>query len=79
MKERFPQFTPDEDILTLYQKDGGLVDAALGNSTHVQLAQGYGADVMDNCPVLKLEATKDGHTLVRECSDRLIQNPSHFV
>ena len=65
LRERFPQFTPSDDIVALYQKDGGLVDAALGNAAHVQMARGHGAVVIDNCPVLNVETTKDGHSLVR--------------
>ncbi|GFR80074.1 monomeric sarcosine oxidase [Elysia marginata] len=45
----------------LYQKDGGLVDAAAGNSLHVQLAQGRGAKVIDNCPVNRLARASTGH------------------
>ena len=65
LRERFPQFTPSDDIVALYQKDGGLVDAALGNAALVQMARGHGAVVIDNCPVLNIETTKDGHSLVR--------------
>ncbi|PVD25419.1 hypothetical protein C0Q70_13075 [Pomacea canaliculata] len=60
LRARYPQFTPPPNMVALYQKDGGLVDAALGNSTHVQLARGNGAVVLDLCPVLKISRTADG-------------------
>ena len=40
--------------MALFQKDAGLVDAALANSTHLQLARGNGAVVIDRCPVLRI-------------------------
>lgn len=57
---RFPQWTVPPSIRALYQKDGGLVDAAMGNAVHVQLAQARGATVMDNCAVQRLEHTSTG-------------------
>jgi hypothetical protein len=38
----------------------GLVDAAMGNSVHVQLAYAHGATVIENCPVQRLEKMQDG-------------------
>ncbi|GFO04772.1 monomeric sarcosine oxidase [Plakobranchus ocellatus] len=57
---RFPQFTVGPEYLALFQKDAGLVDAAAGNSLHVQLAQGRGAKVIDNCPVNRLSRASSG-------------------
>nr|KAG5692519.1 hypothetical protein BaRGS_018724 [Batillaria attramentaria] len=51
LKARFPQFTPAPNTVALFEKEAGLVDAALGNATHVQLARGNGAVVIDRCPV----------------------------
>ncbi|GFR80086.1 sarcosine oxidase [Elysia marginata] len=60
LMERYPQFTVGPTMQALYQKDGGLVDAAAGNSLHVQLAQGRGAKVIDNCPVNRLTRAPSG-------------------
>ena len=65
IRRRFPQFRVDDDMIGLYQAKGGLVDAALGNALHVQLARSHGAHVIDNCPVVKVETTKDGGARVR--------------
>ena len=54
LRARYPQFTTGPNTMALFQKDAGLVDAALGNSTHVQLARGNGAVVIDRCPVLRI-------------------------
>eukprot|EP00057_Strongylocentrotus_purpuratus_P019943 XP_011674417.1 PREDICTED: peroxisomal sarcosine oxidase [Strongylocentrotus purpuratus] len=39
IKKKYPQFAATPQWTTLYQKDAGLVDAAMGNSVHIQLAQ----------------------------------------
>lgn len=57
---KYPQFTVGPEVAALFQKDAGLVDAALGNSCHIQLAQGNGAKVLDNCPVNRVARNKDG-------------------
>ncbi|KAL4223361.1 hypothetical protein ACF0H5_016831 [Mactra antiquata] len=60
LKERFPQFNTDDSYVGVYQKDGGLVDAAMSNAVHVQLARGNGASFIENCPVLRLARSDDG-------------------
>ena len=70
IRKRFPQWTVGDDVIGVYVPEGGFVDAALANSTHVQLARGYGASVIDECPVQKLQPTKDGQTIVSE-NDRV--------
>nr|XP_006819316.1 PREDICTED: peroxisomal sarcosine oxidase-like [Saccoglossus kowalevskii] len=62
--KRFPQFTTGPNITGLYQKDSGLVDAAMANATHIQLARKHGATIRENCKVLKLEKDKDGYMKV---------------
>ncbi|XP_070575603.1 monomeric sarcosine oxidase-like [Ptychodera flava] len=65
IRERFPQFNTGPDIIGLYQKDSGLVDAAMANATHIQLARKHGATIVENCKVLKLDKDTDGvHALV---------------
>ena len=53
-----------DNITALYQPEGGLVDAALGNSTHIQLARAHGATIKENCTVLKLEPKTDDLCIV---------------
>lgn len=64
IRNKFPQFQVGDDVIGLYQKEGGLVDAALANAVHVQLAQGNGATVLSNCPVTRLESTPNGGSRV---------------
>lgn len=63
LRQRYPQFTAP-DIIAVYQKDSGLVDAARGNSTHIQLAQSHGATVLENAAVARVERQKDGTVVV---------------
>ncbi|XP_059148127.1 monomeric sarcosine oxidase-like [Physella acuta] len=60
LMEHYPQFTVGPEVEALFQKDAGIVDAGLGNSLHVQLAQGRGAKVLDNCPVSRIVRRQDG-------------------
>ena len=64
IRKRFPQWTVGDDVIGVYVPEGGFVDAALANSTHVQLARGYGASVLEECPVQKIEPTQDGQVIV---------------
>lgn len=60
----YPQFTVGEETVALYQKDGGVVDAAIGNGAHIQLARAHGATIIDRCPVVRLARDDKGNTLV---------------
>ena len=51
-------------MLALYQPDGGLVDAAMGNAVHIQLARSHGATVIENCKVTRIEPETAGTALV---------------
>lgn len=64
LRERYPQFTTDDSYVAVYQKDGGLVDAAMTNAVHIQLARGNGASVVENCPVLKLTRNENGNIMI---------------
>ena len=66
IQARFPQWTVGDDVIGLFVPEGGFVDAALANSTHVQLARGYGATVLEECPVRKVQPTSDGHAIVSD-------------
>lgn len=60
LRKRFPQFEIDDSYDAVYQSEAGLVDAALGNAVHLQLAQGRGARILDNCPVTGVERASNG-------------------
>ncbi|XP_046563083.1 monomeric sarcosine oxidase-like [Haliotis rubra] len=61
---RYPQFTVGPDIVALYQEQGGLVDAAMGNAVHIQLARGNGATILENCPATRLTRANNGNVIV---------------
>ncbi|XP_077868380.1 monomeric sarcosine oxidase-like, partial [Saccoglossus kowalevskii] len=70
IQRRFPQFCLESNVVGLYTKDSGLVDAAMTNAAHIQLARRNGATIEENCQVLKMEKDKDGvHVLVHTTKD----------
>ncbi|XP_076111610.1 monomeric sarcosine oxidase-like [Mytilus galloprovincialis] len=64
LRAKFPQFEIDDTYDTIYQPIAGLVDAALANSVHVQLARANGASILEHCPVQKIEKLPNGRVLV---------------
>lgn len=64
IRRRFPQFTGPRSMTALYQSDGGLVDAALANAVHVQLARAHGATVVENCAVTNISTQGQDKALV---------------
>lgn len=64
LRAHYPQFTTGPSTVALFQKDAGVVDAQLGNSTHLQLARGKGAVVIDKCPVLRIRRNAAGRVEV---------------
>ncbi|KAK6185372.1 hypothetical protein SNE40_007622 [Patella caerulea] len=65
LMKKFPQFEVDKDVISLYQPDAGLVDAALANSVHLQLARGYGASILANAPVIRVCRNDNGQITVQ--------------
>ncbi|XP_055955783.1 monomeric sarcosine oxidase-like isoform X2 [Patella vulgata] len=65
LMKKFPQFEVDKDVISLYQPDAGLVDAALANSVHLQLARGYGASILANAPVIRVLRNDTGQISVQ--------------
>ncbi|ESO99005.1 hypothetical protein LOTGIDRAFT_142355, partial [Lottia gigantea] len=65
LEKKFPQFKVDKDVVSLYQPEAGLVDAALSNSVHQQLARGYGASILANSPVIRVFRNNDGRISVQ--------------
>jgi len=64
LHQKFPQFETDDSYVGLYQPEAGLIDAALANSVHIQLARGNGANIIDNCSVLRIDKSANGRNLV---------------
>ncbi|OWF45099.1 Monomeric sarcosine oxidase [Mizuhopecten yessoensis] len=64
LRERFPQFEMDDSYDVMYDPETGLVDAAMANAVHIQLARGRGARIIENCPVKGVERATDGHIKV---------------
>nr|XP_054748147.1 monomeric sarcosine oxidase-like [Lytechinus pictus] len=58
IRKKFPQFAATPQWTCLYQKESGLVDAAMGNAVHIQLARKNRATIIENAAVLSI--TKQG-------------------
>lgn len=54
LASRWPQFRLAGSERALFQPESGIVDAARANATHLALARGAGATVLDQTPVLGL-------------------------
>jgi sarcosine oxidase len=52
---RYPQFTLDEDVETIFQAQSGIAAAARANAAHRRLALGYGADLREGARVEAIE------------------------
>lgn len=72
LHQKFPQFETDDSYVAVYQKDGGLVDAARANAVHIQLARGIGAKIIENCAVTGLSKDKQGNITVNLCLDQFL-------
>jgi monomeric sarcosine oxidase len=60
LRALFPQFTPDSDMVALYQKDAGVIRASKAVQAFVRRARELGADVRDQMPVLGIRPVADG-------------------
>ncbi|MBE9077239.1 N-methyl-L-tryptophan oxidase [Romeria aff. gracilis LEGE 07310] len=65
LRDRFPQFQPQADVVALYQAQTGIADPSRGNAIHVSLARGYGANILDHCPVISIQPDPSGGALVK--------------
>ncbi|KAK3086210.1 hypothetical protein FSP39_015259 [Pinctada imbricata] len=79
LNRKFPQFETDDKYSAIYEPMAGLVDAAMGNSVHIQLARAHGATVIENCTVRKLDKTPNGNvTGVFQCR-RLVVSAGAWI
>jgi sarcosine oxidase len=63
MRRRFSDFRFDDSIHAIYQPDGGLVAAIKANGMHQRLAREYGATLVDNMPVDRIDQVNDGYQI----------------
>ena len=65
LSRKFPQFTVPPKLGAVFEPDGGIVDAAMANSVHIQLARAHGATVIDHCPVTRVTTLQNGDLQVQ--------------
>jgi sarcosine oxidase len=66
IRARYPQFRVDEDIVGLYQADGGILDIRRAVATHVALARAAGAEVRGDVEVRDIVARPQGVEVVTD-------------
>ena len=64
LRERWPQFTPPEGTVSLYQERSSIVPAALGTAMMQRLARERGADLRERTRVESIEPTASGVRLI---------------
>lgn len=83
VRRRFPQFTPAEGEVALYEEVAGLVRPEHAIETHLRLASRAGAHLRYGVPVIGWEATRDGvavKTADGRCeADRLVLCPGAWA
>jgi sarcosine oxidase len=65
LRQRFPQFTPGDEVIVLYQQKTGIADPSRGNAAHITLAEGYGATVLAGNPVLGITPNDDDSVTIQ--------------
>ncbi|MEM7534939.1 MAG: N-methyl-L-tryptophan oxidase [Chloroflexota bacterium] len=63
MMRRYPQFRFEQELDVLIQDETGIADPSRGNAAHIALARGYGATIIDECPVTHIEPFDGGVTV----------------
>ncbi len=61
---RWPQFQLDDHVIGLYQARSGLAMAKKGNAAHQRAARRYGATLLENTPVTRINPLPDGVEVV---------------
>ncbi|XP_055955263.1 monomeric sarcosine oxidase [Patella vulgata] len=65
LMKKFPQFEVGKEVMSLYQPDAAIVDPAMSNSVHIQLARGYGASILANTSVIRVLRNDNGQITVQ--------------
>ncbi|MGJ3246838.1 MAG: N-methyl-L-tryptophan oxidase [Elainellaceae cyanobacterium] len=55
LRDRFPQFQPQGEVIALYQEQTGIVDPSRGNAIHISLARSNGATILAESPVISIQ------------------------
>jgi sarcosine oxidase len=58
IQKRFPQFQINDDVVGLFQSEGGIAAAALCNAAHQKMATGFGSTLLENTKVLSVDPVK---------------------
>ena len=64
LMRKFPQFRLSDDIVGLYQSEGGIAPAARCNAEHQRMARKHGATLLENTPIESI-TWNDGWCVVR--------------
>jgi monomeric sarcosine oxidase len=60
VRERYPQFRIDDDVVGLFQPDAGIIDIRRAVATHIALARAAGADIRGDVAVRDIVARPEG-------------------
>ena len=57
--KRFPSFQLSDDVIGLYQSEGGIAPAGRCNAQHQRMAREHGATLLENTPVTMISCVSD--------------------
>src|SRR4051794_39504434 len=63
IRERWPQWRIGDDVIGLYQEDGGILDIRRANASHIALARRLGVEFLEGTKALRIDDT-DSHVTV---------------
>ena len=66
LRDRFPQWTIDEEVRATYQEESGFVDIRRAKATHLALARAAGATLRGGTPVRAIESRGRGVRVVAD-------------
>lgn len=64
IRKRWPQWQIEDDVVALFQEDGGILDIRRAGAAHIALARQRGVEFLPNTTVTGLDST-DTHVTVR--------------
>jgi monomeric sarcosine oxidase len=63
IRQRYPQWNIDDDVVGMFQEDGGIIDIRKACAAHVGLARALGVEFMPQTPVRSIGSTPDHVTV----------------
>lgn len=63
VRARWPQWRFGDDVVGLFQPDGGILDIRRATAAHIALARGLGVEFAPSTPVVSLASVGDGVTV----------------